>query len=897
MCFQTRSPMMTPSSDDVNHTTLARKNSPMNTGTTVLNAEQQQAAEHIFGALLVQAPVGTGKTRVLTQRLINAIHADIPASRILCLSFTHKAANEIRERVRRALPLHAREITVSTVHSLCATILRQESRALALPADFTIYDEEDSRHILRNCIGRQITDMPPHEEQSLVDLLLHFIGVVKHELTLHGRCLAIAQIFDTVYHEWGKQIRSAYSIDHAHLFTDYNAELSRSHAVDFSDLILRVTRLFRQYPSPLARWQAHFDWIQVDEVQDTNPEEYAIIAHLAASHGNLAFFGDVDQTLYEWRGSDPAAMLQTFRAAFHPVRDIHLVQNYRATAINVAVCQAVISGYRRAVHRQIICAGNDLGVPVVVHCAPSVRAEGYWIADEITRLRQNGDRGSLAVLTRTHNIAREISDALAEREIAHAQLEQFPFYRRTEVKDALAYLRLLRNPYDTTSLRRILQMPLWGIREATLTEISAIPDNVGLRLIDLANLSTFQERDPYGLLLARLAEGRVVIFDVETTGTDTDVDEIIELSAVRVDGRGTITERFQRYLRPSRALGESTAVHHYDDAFLRINGEDPATVMGDFLTFSAGCVLVGHNVTFDIGMLTSNAQRYGYVVGYRERYDTLDIARRQIQLERYRLGDVCDALHTTTQPNHSAVDDVKATQEVLRELLHPIRRFQGQRRVVVQSYRTQFEPLAQQIAIWRDLADRIRPHQLLRQIVSDSGLGAHLASQTDGPRRLANLHELLATLERIDDPEIAPARALDAALSNAALGHDIDRCEETERRVQILTVHQAKGMEFDTVFIAGAVDSSFPVYRSHHEQPKLDEEHRIFYVAVSRARGRLYLTHHTRNAWNRSQQLSRYAGLIPPHLRTEDDTPMVVPSRSSISRRVSPPYAGEDELF
>ncbi len=869
----------------------------MNIGTNVLNPEQQQATEHIFGALLVQAPVGTGKTLVLTQRLINAIQAGIPASRILCLSFTNKAAQEIRDRVRRALPPQAREITVSTFHGLCAKILRQESRTLALPADFIIYDDEDSRYILRVCVGRQMAEVPQHEDQPFTDLLLNFVNAVKRALTFHGQSLDISRIFDTVYHEFGKQISIAYSIDHAQLFADYNAELSHSHAVDFSDLILLVTRLFRQYPYPLARWQAKFDWIQVDEVQDTNPEEYAIIAHLAASHGNLAFFGDSDQTLYEWRGSDPAVMLQTFRAAFHPVRDIHLVQNYRATAVNVAVCQAVISGYRRAVHREIICAGNDPGVPVVFHRASSVRTEGYWIADEITRLRQNGDLGSIAVLTRTHIVAREISESLTERGIAHAQLEQFPFYRRTEVKDALAYLRILRNPYDTHSLRRILQVPLWGINETTLTEISAIPDNVGLRLIDLANLSTFQERDPYGLLLARISEGRVVIFDVETTGTDIDVDEIIELSAVRIDVRGTITERFQRYLYPSRALGESTAVHRYSDKFLHTNGKNPATVIGDFLTFSAGCVLVGHNVSFDIGMLTSNAQRHGYVVGYLERYDTLDIARRQISLERYRLGDVCKALHTTTQPNHSAVDDVKATQEVLKELLHPIRQYQGQRRVLVQRHRPQFESLAQQIKIWRDLADRLRPHHLLRQILSDSGFGTHLASQTDGPRRLANLNELLTTLERIDDPAIAPARALDAALSNAALGNDSDRYGATDMRVQILTVHQAKGMEFDTVFIAGAVDSSFPVYRSHHEQHKLDEEHRVFYVAVSRARGRLYLTHHTHNMWNKAQQLSRYAGLIPLHLRAEGDISIVAHPRNSISEPVPPQHAVEEELF
>lgn len=834
----------------------------MENSTGGLNAKQQRAAAHIHGALLVQAPVGTGKTLVLTQRLINAIAAGIPAAQILCLSFTNKAANEIRERVRRALPAQAREITVSTFHGLCARIIRQEAHALGIPADFVIYDEEDSRQLLRVCVGRQIADVPQQEEQLFVDLLLSFVNAVKRELTLHGQCLDLQRVFDKVYRELGKQSSLAYSIDHTQLFANYTAELSGSHAIDFSDLIELVTRLFRQYPYPLERWQAQFHWIQVDEMQDTNPEEYAIIAQLAAPHGNLAFFGDIDQTLYEWRGSDPEAMLQMFRTAFHPVREMQLVQNYRATAVNVAVCQAVIGGYARAAHTQIICAGSDRGDPVIFHSAASLRSEGHWIAEEIQRLRECGISGSIAVLTRMHFIAKEISEALAEHGVAHARLEQFPFYRRTEVKDALSYLRLLRNPYDARSLHRILQSPPRGIGETTIGAITAIPGELGLRLIDFVNLSTFHERDPYGLLLARIDEGRVVIFDVETTGTNIDEDEIIEIAAIRM-GQDGVIEDFHHFLRPSRPLGESAAVHHHREDFLRIHGEDPAKVIGDFLTFIDGCVLVGHNVVFDISMLTSNAERHNYAVGYLERYDTLEIARRLLpQLERYRLIDIHHALNTTTEPNHSAVDDVQATYEILKELLQPIRLHRGQRRVLVQRYRPQFEPLAQQINIWRALAGRLRPPHLLRQILSSSGLGAYVAAQADGPRCLANLNELLTTLERIDDPEVSPARALDAALNAAVLGNDLDRYGTTDERVQLLTVHQAKGMEFDTVFIAGAVDSSFPGYWTHTDQRKLDEEHRVFYVAVSRARKRLYLTSHKTNAWGKPQRLSRYTQLV-----------------------------------
>jgi len=826
-----------------------------------LNPEQLAAAEAVFEPVLVMAPVGTGKTRTLVARAAQAIASGVAPENILCVSFTNRASKEIRERLQTDLGSTAQKIQARTFHGLCAIICRAESEVLGIDRDFVIWDDDDCREaLLRVCANRQI--VIDHYDHDRFSGLLSGVtqdaklGLIHTDYEEHFRVK-----LDKVNL---KNTSRAQAFPVQKIFEDYEREIRSNHAVDFADLISMVRHLFNEDEFALARWQDRLRWIQVDEVQDTNLPEHAILSSLARPTRHLAFFGDVDQTIYEWRHSNPKKILDIFRADFAPVREIQFVRNYRSTEHILNVCRTIIHQCPGAITETLECHSTEPGPPVEFHEAQTAATEAHWLARRAIAIRAEDQCAwrDIAILTRSNNAAMEISAAFVAAEIPHFLAEQYRFFHRAEVRDAVAHLRLMRNPYDGNSLRRVLQRPPKGIGPATLEKIRTLPRALCLRLTDFADSLTYEHGDPYQPLLDAWAENRVVVFDTETTGTDTTDNEIVDIAAVRTGADGE-QARLQFLVRPRGPVGLSEHIHGYSDAFLKANGVPPLEALEAFSQFIEGCILVGHNLVFDIRTVESALRREKLSHALPPRwFDTLELTRRFQSLPSYRLGDICAGKGIPLVNAHQAIGDVLATEQLLARLIVPLREHALQRREAVISHGGHFAVLAKQLAEWRSMAATRRPQETLGEILATSGLVEWYRKQDSGELRVQNLVDLCAMFERYDDPSLPPDLSTEAVLEISSLGNDADRYLQKEDRVLLLTVHQAKGLEFPTVILAAATDNEFPAWLAQKEG-RLTEEHRLFYVGASRARRRLIFTWHRQNGFGRPQEPSRYLRKLP----------------------------------
>jgi DNA helicase-2/ATP-dependent DNA helicase PcrA len=830
-----------------------------------LNPEQKQAVLATNERILVMAPVGTGKTGVLALRAGCAIDGGIDPSVILCLSFTNRAAREVRERLTKVVGKTAEAVTAKTFHAVCASIIRAEADGIGIDHDYVVWDEEDQSEVIKRLIRRFDIGIGREDLDRVIGCLSNslanfrlapyegstpdpFDRVVLRNLTdLKLKRTALTQDFHSL-----------------EILDAYVTELRENHALDFVDLIIHVSELLKHDAEALARWQDRFQWIQVDEIQDTNWSEYSILSALAMKHRRLSLFGDIDQTIYEWRGSVPARILAVFKKGFAPVREVHLKRNYRSTQKILEACNGIIGSYKGAVTRGMECYSKQAGEPVTVHAENAPEAEALWLSKQVRALQKtdNCKFRDFAILTRTNSRAAAISSVLEREAIPHFVVDRFRFFSRAEIKDAVAHLRFLLNPYDSNAFRRILQRPPKKIGEGTIDAIQQVDNDVCLRLVDFVHPISLQMADPYAPLVDGFASGKVIIFDVESTGLDTATDEVVELAASRVGRAGRLGE-FHAYLRNTKSVGDSFTVHGLSDEFLALKGRHPMQVFGEFLSFCEGCVPVGHNVSFDSSIVESHARRAGIKdAALGVTYDTLDIARRLYRLPSYTLQSLYRALQLRTEPTHHAEDDVRTTEELLEHLVKLLEPGASQRRKILRDRIAPFVNLAGQIEQWRSLISQTRPHELLTRVLEESGLAAYWGKEEDGEKRQRNLDDLIDLFERFDDPGLSGKDALQEILLTVSLGNDAERLLQKDDRVLLLTVHQAKGLEFSTVFVAGATDNEFPSWLSKNEG-RIDEEHRLFYVAASRAKERLVFSYHRRNEWGFGQQPSRFLQCLP----------------------------------
>jgi DNA helicase-2/ATP-dependent DNA helicase PcrA len=812
------------------------------------------------GCAVLHAPVGTGKTLALAERAAEAIRRGMEPSRILCLTFTNRAAEELRQRIAVYCGNQARRVMVRTFHGLCAWMLRVEAKNIGFPSDFAIFDDEDSTGILSSLRRRKITTtgshyVPPNNETGL------YSSIARAKVDAPDEALSIRAVPEEVFQSFAPMDRG--------LAVSYQQELASYHAFDFADLIYFARAMLVLSPAIRSRWDGRFSMLQVDEMQDTHLSEYQILRILAQSSRNLVLAGDFDQTIYEWRGSTPDRILRRFHADFPEAREFSFKENHRATRTLIKMAGSVASSYsKRTPPRPAQTA--PIGEPIIVHFAGDSTTEAKWIARKIRELvhRTSGgidslpSYGRIGVLVRPNHRGVTISQVFEREGVPHLTVETFEFFRRQEVKDAIAYLRFLCNPADGRSFHRILLRPARGIGERTIARIHEA-QGAGLRLVDMVSPSTLTTGDPFGRFLRALKNGRVTVFDTETTGLNPGKDEIVELAAVQLEHGKKIGE-FHRYLRNTVSVGESERIHGISDVFLKMNGEEPHAAIQDFLRFASDSLLVGHNVSFDLRMLTTHARRLGIDMGTVEYADTLELARRFLDGDDFSLEALAQRFTTSTQPTHRAIDDVNATLGLLPHLVPLVSASAAGRIRVVSETGSLFVRLAAELRTLRDELGRLRPPTLLKHVIERSGLIDYYEKE---PRRIENLKELIRVFEARDDPDDDALSSLESLLGFVALARNVDRIDPHDERVRVLTVHQAKGLEFDTVFVAGLSENEFPGYYAIAEGRELEEK-RIFYVAVTRAREKLFLTGHA-NHQGKYRKPSRYFGIIGDSWREE----------------------------
>lgn len=785
--------------------------------------EQRRIIERVKGAHLVLAPAGSGKTQVMTARLARALAEGFAADRALCVTFTNRAAEEMRTRVAQELSAIAKQVQVKTFHGLCAWLLRRCANRFGLPRDFSVYDEQDAIEILGAVMSRSETRLRAEDPKKFFFRLSERkSNAGLEELSLER----IPPLFPGPHEEAERVVAAR-----------YHRILADRAALDFSDLVYRVRSALELDLEERARVEALFDWIQIDEVQDTHFSEYDVIRRLALRGRNLALFGDIDQTIYEWRGSDPDSILGRFRRDFQPIEEHLLTRNFRATRRLLRIAGAFADSLARRRTRLEPDDSLPEGEPPKLALLETTHEEAEWIAKEAAKLVTRDPRPRVGILARTHGRLARIGEALIEHGVPHVTVEEFEFFRRQEIKDALARLRLVLHGDDSGALRRMLLRPRSGIGPATLQKLEREGPGAGLRLTDFARERTHDDGEPFARLLGAFAHETIVVFDVETTGLSTTEDEIVEIAAARIAG-GKTKEEFHRLLRPTRKVGDSEAIHGHDDEKLAREGGDPRTVLTEFLAFVGESHVVGHNVRFDLSILTSQLERLGIGAPRFSFDDTLDLARRFLDAPRFDLETLATTMGLEHRPTHRALDDVRATAELLARAIPLVGRDAKTRERLVKECGGEFRPIARDLTRWRAMAQAVRPAAALRRILLESRLSEFYSRDA---KRTSNLEELCRFFEKHDRPYRPPLSALSESVQFAALARNVDHLSEGDDRIPVVTVHQAKGLEFDVVFIAGLSDGEFPSFFATKEG-RLEEEKRLFYVALTRARRALYLS-------------------------------------------------------
>lgn len=427
-----------------------------------LNPDQQDAVLHASGPLLVIAGAGSGKTRVLTQRIAYLISQGTHPMHLLAITFTNKAAKEMRDRVAALVGPVANQMWVSTFHSACVRILRAQAEAIGYPKAFSIYDQSDSQRL----IGYVIRDMGLDPKRFTSRAVQGRISLWKNELVTPSDANNDPDnIFDEKY---------------GLVYREYQKRLERAGAMDFDDLLTNTVRLFRQHADVLESYQKRFAHILIDEYQDTNMAQNQIVLMLGANHHNVCVVGDTDQSVYRFRGADFRNIME-FENAFPEVTTVVLAQNYRSTQVILDAANAVITNNIDRKPKDL-WTDKGTGAKIVRYFANDEHDESKWVVSQLKQHHDDDHRlwSELAVFYRTNAQSRVIEESLVYAGLPYKIIGGTRFYDRREVKDAMAYLRCAANPNDEISLKRIINVPKRGIGDTTIAKLDSYASEMGL---------------------------------------------------------------------------------------------------------------------------------------------------------------------------------------------------------------------------------------------------------------------------------------------------------------------------------------------------------------------------------------------------------------------------------
>lgn len=622
-----------------------------------LNEPQREAVLYTEGPLMIIAGAGSGKTKVLTTRIAHLMSKGVDAFNILALTFTNKAAREMKERVEKILSgngssaagREVRNLYIGTFHSVFARILRTEAPHLGFPNNFTIYDTDDSKSLIKTIVREQNLD----EKTYKPNYVLNRISAAKNSLI--------------GWEEYAQDFHARNDDQHANrpmiykLYEIYVSRCFRNGAMDFDDLLFNMHKLLTSFPEVLHKYQHKFKYILIDEYQDTNPAQYAIIKLLGAVHENICVVGDDAQSIYSFRGATIQNILQ-FEKDYDDVRVVKLEQNYRSTKSILKVANEVIANNKLQIQK-VLWTDNTPGEKIILMRTMSDNDEGRFVADTIAeqKLRNHYHEKEFAILYRTNAQSRSFEENLRRKNIPYRIYGGLSFYQRKEIKDIVAYLRLIVNTRDEEALRRIINYPVRGIGKTSLEKVSLIANQ--------------------------------------------------------------------------------------------------------------------HNIT--LWQVLEQAAMFGFRAGTLNAIENFVIMIRsfQIMLEKQNAYEVAFRVGKETG--------------------------------------------------------------IIKDLFNDKS--------TEGVARYENIQELLNSIKEFtetpdEEGELAD-KGLGSYLQQITLLTDADEGDEDSDVVRLMTIHAAKGLEFPCVFVVGLEETLFPNAMSVNDREDLEEERRLFYVAVTRAKSRLWLTY------------------------------------------------------
>lgn len=859
------------------------------------NKKQQQVINELNQNILLSAGAGTGKTNVLSYRVANILNKNrANADEILCLTFTNKACRELKNRITSQLDFEiANKITIRTIHGFAYQVITTTAKkAQTIFKEFVIFDDEDQKTLIRQTIANF-----PKARALDIQYIVNCIEQLKQERALkHIYTEDTETDYTTIFHQHLKfnktfnqrqsdNLIKFFQFDGLNIIINYELALQQMHGLDYKDLIANAYRLF-QDENICSSWRKRYKYIMIDEMQDTSSFEYTMLEKLFPAN-NIMLCGDEFQTIYEWRGSNPQKILTAFTEKYNPLI-INFNENYRSTKlllemayntlINLFCKETILHSYAK----NLLSKSSELGHKIELKQANSLANEAQWIFQNIVNLLPLVKTPTqIAILVRQNNYLQNLTLHLnylaniynqknQEEPIHFIQIDNIRFFKRQEIKDVLSIMKYLINPNDYLSLQRILVnlIPNIGIR--TIKQISSAEYlQNGLRLSDFIN-ANFQNPnyEPFSDLISAYLSKDVIVFDIEGTGTDIFADNIIQLSAIKIRKGKKIAE-FNRYLKSDKPVGDSEKIHHISDEYLQTHGENPKLVLQEFCQFIQDAIITGHNIRgYDMDIFNQNLLKHNLkpVDFSNINFDTLDLVRRFYpNLPNHKLEFLSNHFQFETKSNHNSLDDVFATWELLHRLLEDkIIPTAKKRSELINKQKNKFIHVAQIFQkLHNILNDNLLLENLIAQIVKEFDLvNIYKATTTkDGAIRLENIRNLF----RLAKAELNSHRGTNgikellqyASLSNT----DLDALTSSHPKIPIITIHQAKGLEFDYEFLAGMNDDIFPSYFSTRSGSITEEEKRLFYVAITRAKKALFLSS--------SGKLSRLINYIPEQFITK----------------------------
>ncbi len=656
------------------------------------------------------------------------------------------------------------------------------------------------------------------------------------------------------------------------LVQEYDEHLRLSNLLDFDDLILRTNEIFQSEEGG-ARWSTAYKYIILDEMQDTSALEYKVLKQIFGQN-KLMFCGDFFQTIYGWRGSKPLEILDAYAKEFS-AKTFMLSENYRATktlanasfgylqntypALLGKFCPQALQIHSEEEGKQIYCY------------AYANREQEAWQIYKYLRKNRPQRGMDVCIIARTNKyiaeLARYFQHFNEENEKDPVRFftveENFQFFKKPLVKDILATLKLLVNPFDRVSMERLTEKFVKNVGIKTIEGLRQYR-KIGVCITDFLSDATYAYGDPYTPLLESLRKGNAVIYDVETTGLDLEKDEIIQLSAIKINAEGEILDVLDLMVEPTVPIDEEAyKTHGFDLAYIRAHGGLTAKeALQRFAAFAKDCVLVGHNnFAYDQRLLQRQFQDEGLLPPQTlGEYDTLALAKLFYpQLENYKLSTLCAHFEIVNECAHNALGDITATGKCLvqmvREALLPTAL---ERATILAKYRDKFEKL---YAFFKSLETRLNEGEELGEYIVDS---LRLRNRYKTRNDFATMLDVIESLRtnRADRRAFLREYLKDAALS----GSQMDVLIEKLNKIPIITVHQAKGCEFDTVILAGADDRNFPSYAAVQSVDE-EEEKKVFYVAITRAKKKLVLTRALYNGRHASDETPYFWAIPEEYVR------------------------------